>query len=391
MADPLQKIADNYVSKKKFSGIEWQIEKNGACFHRGRAGFADFEKKTPIPETAIYRIYSMTKPIISVLALQLIEQGSFNLNDPIAVYDERFSSMAVLHASGKIEPAETLITVEHLLTHRAGFSYEFIMGCHISPYYRQAEIMGNAERDLDGMMDALCSLPLAFHPGSAWRYSVSTDVLAHIIQRATGKSIQALLSKMIFAPLKMVDTSFHLTQKDLPRLMSMYGTSDLESLPPITPPKHVLKALDVSEKHPIGSKKLCRGGYGLFSTLSDYASFARMLLDGKAPSGEVILSPETLKMMRPNRIPQNELPLRISYWPLLGYGWNLIGRIMLDPSISIAPSNYDEFGWAGAANTFFWVDPKEQLTGVIMSQFIGSGVPLIEDMRTAVHETLEQS
>ena len=391
MADPLQKIADQYVSKEKFSGIEWRVEKNQSCLFQGQAGFADFENKTPIPKNAIYRIYSMTKPIISVLALQLIEQGSFSLTDPISDYDERFSAMTVLHANGEIEPANTLITIEHLLTHRAGFTYEFIMGCHISPYYREAEIMSDVERDLDGMMDALCELPLAFHPGSAWRYSVSTDVLAHIIQKVTGKSIHALLEKMIFLPLKMQDTKYNLAPKDLPRLMSMYGTSDLQALPPIIPPKHILSKMDVNEKHPIGSNTFCRGGYGLFSTVNDYAAFARMLLNGKAPSGEEILSPKMLNLMHPNRVPQNELPLRISYWPLLGYGWNLIGRIMLDPSIAIAPSNYDEFGWAGAANTFFWVDPKEQLTGIIMSQFIGSGVPLIEDMRTAVHEALEPS
>ena len=391
MADPLQKIADQYVSKEKFSGIEWRVEKSQSCLFQGQAGFADFEKKTPIPENAIYRIYSMTKPIISVLALQLIEQGFFRLTDPISDYDARFLTMTVLHASGEIEPANTFITVEHLLTHRAGFTYEFIMGCHVSPYYQEAEIMGDVERDLNGMMDALCGLPLAFHPGSAWRYSVSTDVLAHIIQQATGKSIQALLEKMIFKPLKMQNTTYNLAPKDLPRLMSMYGISDLQSVPPIIPPKHILSPMDVSEKHPTGSKTFCRGGYGLYSSLSDYASFVKMLLEGKAPSGEVILSHEMLKMMHPNRIPQNELPLRISYLPLSGYGWNLIGRVMLDPSIAIAPTNFDEFGWAGAANTFFWVDPKEQLTGIIMSQFIGSGVPLIEDMRTAVHEALEQS
>ena len=391
MADPLQKIADQYVSKEKFSGIEWRVEKSQSCLFQGQAGFADFEKKTPIPENAIYRIYSMTKPIISVLALQLIEQGLFKLTDPISDYDARFSTMTVLHASGEIEPANTLITVEHLLTHRAGFSYEFIMGCHISPYYREAEIMGDVERDLNGMMDALCGLPLAFHPGSAWRYSVSTDVLAHIIQQATGKSIQVLLEKMIFKPLKMQNTTYNLVPKDLPRLMSMYGISDLQSVPPIIPPKHILSPMEVSDKHPTVSHKFCRGGYGLFSTMNDYAAFVRMLLNGKAPSGEVVLSPKTLELMHPNRVPQNELPLRISYWPLAGYGWNLIGRVMLDPSAAIAATNLDEFGWAGAASTFFWVDPKEQLTGVIMTQFIGSGVPLIEDLQNAVYQELKKS
>ena len=147
----------------------------------------------------------------------------------------------------------------------------------------------------------------------------------------------------------------------------------------------------MNEKHPTGSKTFCRGGYGLFSTINDYAAFVRMLLNGKAPSGEVVLSPKTLELMHPNRVPQNELPLRISYWPLAGYGWNLIGRVMLDPSTAIAATNLDEFGWAGAASTFFWVDPKEQLTGVIMTQFIGSGVPLIEDLQNAVYEELKQS
>ena len=388
MTDPLQKIAKSYIAAEKFSGIEWLVEKNGKHLYAGQSGFADFEQKTPIPENAIYRIYSMTKPIISVLTLQLIEQGLMGLQDPIVNYDDRFTSMTVLHPTGEIEPANTLITIEHLLTHRAGFSYEFIMGCHISAYYRDADIMRDAKRDLEALMDALCALPLAFHPGSAWRYSVATDVLAHVIQRATGKSIQSLLDELIFSPLNMRETRFWLKPEDLPRLMPMYGTGQLHCIPPISPYKHILKKMNVSAQHPTLSKNFCRGGYGLFSTTSDYACFVRMLLNGKTPSGEQFLSRQTMEMMMPNRVPASELPLRISYWPISGYGWNLIGRIMMDPKEAIAATTLGEFGWAGAASTFFWIDPKEQLTGLIMTQFIGSCAPLTEDFRNAVYEAL---
>ena len=188
----MQVVADGYVAAQKFCGIEWQVERAGAVLQSGRAGCAEFETQRPIPETALYRIFSMTKPIISVLALRLIDQGKLRLFDPVALFDPAFAKMKVLGTDGSVTPARRLITVEDLLMHRAGFSYEFILGCHVAPYYRAANILADGHRPMADMMTALAALPLAFHPGTAWRYSVATDVLAHVIECALGCALGAV-------------------------------------------------------------------------------------------------------------------------------------------------------------------------------------------------------
>ena len=164
--EQVARVAEGYVAAKKFSGIEWYVEAKGEAVNEGVVGFADVEKETPVPSGALYRIFSMTKPVVSLLALQLIEQGKLRLYDMVAQYDPRFAQMTVLTAQGAIVPAERPITVEDLLTHRAGFTYEFIHGCQIAQYYREVEINANGYATLDDMMDRLSNLPLAFHPGS---------------------------------------------------------------------------------------------------------------------------------------------------------------------------------------------------------------------------------
>jgi len=151
----------------------------------------------------------------------------------------------------------------------------------------------------------------------------------------------------------------------------------------------VLKEQDPHQSYPTQSPSFRRGGLGLYSTLSDYSHFVRMLLNGKNQQGEVLLSSKSLKMMHGNRIPLHNLPLRIGDTPLLGYGWNLSGRVMINTSLALSPqATVNEFGWAGAASTFFWVDPDQQITGVIMTQFIGSNYLLADDMKTAFYTDL---
>ena len=389
MSNTVRQVAQRYVDDKKFCGIEWQIEKSGQIKTSGACGYARTAKKQEIPPQAIYRIYSMTKPIVSVLTIMLIERGELHLYDTVADFDPRFKDMTVLFPNGLQEQAKTLITVEQLLTHQAGFSYDFLLGCPIAAYYRAHEISADGHRDLDEMMTVLSELPLAFHPGDDWRYSVATDVLAHVLERATNRRIDDLLKSYIFDPLAMQETSFCLNDSQLSRLMTLYGSESLHGLPPLCPSEHVLKEQDPHQSYPTHSPSFRRGGLGLYSTLSDYSHFVRMLLNGKNQQGEVLLSSKSLKMMHGNRIPLHNLPLRIGDTPLLGYGWNLSGRVMINTSLALSPqATVNEFGWAGAASTFFWVDPDQQITGVIMTQFIGSNYLLADDMKTAFYTDL---
>ncbi|MFT7651542.1 MAG: CubicO group peptidase (beta-lactamase class C family) [Candidatus Azotimanducaceae bacterium] len=387
--EQVQSIADKYIEAELFSGIEWQVETNGQVLTAGSVGCSDHAQQTAIPDGAIYRIFSMTKPIVSMLALQLIEQGRLRLYDMLAQFDERFANMMVLTADGLIKPAERPITVEDLLTHRAGFTYEFIHGCHIGQYYREAEINADGSRTLDQMMGALAELPLAFQPGSNWRYSVSIDVLAHVIERATGESLPSLLAENIFSPLGMTDTAFFVPEDKRNRLMTMYGVGILDGSPALAPSPQTLEPLDVDAMYPVDQPDtFVRGGLGLYSTTEDYMAFARMLLTGKAPDGTVLLSRKMLSLAQTNRIPESQLPLNIGPSVFLGYGWGLLGRIMLDQGRASTLSNEGEFGWAGAATTYFWVDPGEQTVGVVMTQYLGTALPLSDDLRTAAYQML---
>jgi CubicO group peptidase (beta-lactamase class C family) len=229
--DYLKQTADDLIKSGLFAGIEWQVSKGGKGIFSGKSGFQDLADGTEIPVNALYRIYSMTKPIISVLALKLIEDGQLQLTTTLAEIDNRFLNMSVLNSDGHLAPADGLITVDHLLTHRAGFSYDFSIGCAVAPYYRQAELMENGYRDLGDIIEILSDLPLVFNPGSNWRYSVATDVLAHVLETITRKTISELLKEHIFDPLEMTETAFTVGVNDQKRIMQVYGVRSLSELP----------------------------------------------------------------------------------------------------------------------------------------------------------------
>ena len=301
--DFMQHKADALTQSGVFSGIEWRVDQHAETLFTGRSGVQDVQTGLGIPDQAIYRIYSMTKPIVSVLALILIEQGVFRLNTPLTELDLRFSKMRILGTDGHLAPADGGITIEHLLTHRAGFSYDFTAGCPVAPYYRSADIMGDGARDLSDLAGAIAEQPLVFNPGHSWLYSVSTDVLAHAIECATRQRIDALLAEHIFEPLGMIDTTFCLTPDQQGRLMAIYGPRSISALPALQKMPHDMSVqADLGASHPLSDPNFRRGGYGLYSTVSDYMAFANMLLTGRAPSGDIILSSAMMDMARAVRV-----------------------------------------------------------------------------------------
>jgi CubicO group peptidase (beta-lactamase class C family) len=388
--DRLQDAAQGYIDRKEFSGIEWRVEARGEELTSGRVGVAEASTAKPIPDNAIYRLYSMTKPIVSVMAMILIEQGKLRLYDMLPQFNPAFRNMRVLLPSGEMGPANRPILVEDLFTHRAGFSYEFIAGCHIAPGYDAIDLASDGACTLDEMMAKLATQPLAFQPGSQYRYSVCTDVLAHVCEKASGRTMESLLKEYIFGPLGMSDTDYFVPAEKQDRLMSMYGISDVKEMSFLNPPEiQELIPSDVEDMYPSTNPAYTRGGHGLFSTTDDYSKFGTMLLTGKTPSGEAILSRKMLEMMQTNRIPESQLPLRIGMNALPGYGWGLGVRIMMDPGKSLSLTGKGEFGWAGAASTYFWVDPGEGMVGVIMSQYLGSILPIADDLRSAAYQMMD--
>ncbi|MFW6094083.1 MAG: serine hydrolase domain-containing protein [Pseudomonadota bacterium] len=385
----LAQVAARYTAARKFSGIEWYVEHRGECLAQGHAGYADAASGAAIPDGAIYRIYSMTKPIVSVLALMLMEEGRLRLFDLVSTYNPAFANMQVLLPSGQLAPAERALTVEDLMTHRAGFTYEFITGCHIAPLYQKEKISSDGLCSLETMMERLAELPLAFQPGTRFRYSVATDVLAHVIERATERPLDELLEEYLFEPLGMIDTGFRVPEDARHRLMPMFGVTDISEFAPLHPRPQELTPADVSNMYPSDRPGFRRGGHGLFATLDDYARFARMLQHGKAPDGRTLLSRKMLEMMRTNRIPPHQRPLTIGINPLPGYGWGLGVRVMTDVGEAMALTSRGELGWAGAASTYFFVDPAEELFGVFMTQYLGAVLPLNEDLRVAAYQMLD--
>ena len=387
--DYLQKTADKLVSERLFAGVEWRVDQGGKNIFAGKSGVQDLSTNSEIPESALYRVYSMTKPIISVLALKLIEDGYLQLTSTLAEFDNRFSSMIVLNPDGHLAPADSLITVEHLLTHRAGFSYDFNIGCAVAPYYRQAELMENGYRDLGDIISILSELPLVFNPGSHWRYSVATDVLAYLLETVTQKTIIELLRKYILNPLEMSDTNFTIEPENQDRIMQVYGVRSLSELPVLKRLPHDLsKPANLGRSHPLDYPEFRRGGYGLFSTISDYMKFANMLRDGKTIDGQVILSEGMWNLMHTTRVSFPNNTFRINDEPFCGYGWNLIGRVMENVGEAQYTTSLGEFGWSGAAATYFWVDPIRDVTGCLMTQYIGREVPIDGMMQTAAMRML---
>ena len=390
--DYLQKTADKLVSERLFAGVEWRVDQDGKNIFAGKSGVQDLTTNSEIPENALYRVYSMTKPIISVLALKLIEEGYLQLTSTLAEFDNRFSSMIVLNPDGHLAPADGLITVEHLLTHKAGFSYDFNIGCAVAPYYRQAELMENGYRDLGEIISILSELPLVFNPGSHWRYSVATDVLTYLLETVTQKTITELLRKYILSPLEMTDTNFTIEPQNQHRIMQVYGVRSLSELPVLKRLPHDLsKPANLGRSHPLDYPEFRRGGYGLFSTISDYMKFANMLRDGKTIDGQVILSAGMWNLMHKARVSFPNNTFRINDEPFCGYGWNLIGRVMENVGEAQYTTSHGEFGWSGAAATYFWVDPVRDVTGCLMTQYIGREVPIDAMMQTAAMRMLGDS
>jgi len=212
--------------------------------------------------------------------------------------------------------------------------------------------------------------------------------LARVLEVASGQTLDALLEETFFAPLGMTDTGFYVPPEKQDRLVPLYGFETIDLTPAELPP-HELILLDAETFYPSqpGHNAL-RGGLGLFSSCADYCKFATMLLTGKTPDGTVMLTPAMHRLMVANRIPESQLPLGIGPMVFPGYGFCLIGRVMQDLGRAMSLTAPGEFGWEGAAGTYFWVDTQNQLVGVVMSQFLATYLPMRDDMRGAVYATL---
>ena len=379
-----------YVDTGEIAGISTLVARHGEIVHSSQVGQRDREAGLAMTDDTIFRIYSMTKPIVSTALMLLHEEAAFQLEHPLANYLPAFGSVQVIDADGSLVAPARPIEVRDVLTHTAGLTYDFMLD-PAAAQYREAQIMHDASRSLEECIDALAELPLAFHPGTMWNYSVGIDVAARLIEVLSGQSLGQFLAERIFEPLGMSDTGFTVANGSLDRLAAMYGLPDLVG--ENYDAGQLLHAAlsgdnqrrDVSGTYPTDDPGWARGGLGLFSTIGDYHRFAQMLLNGGALDGQQVIGRKTLELMHTNHLPAELMPWALVGTVNPGMGFGLGSRVMLDVAESRGPGSVGEYGWAGAAKTYYWVDPAEDLVAVFMSQYM-TGVQLPDrDFRSLVH------
>ena len=368
----------SYVDRGTYAGVSTIIARRGIVVHAAQYGLRDKEAGKPMTEDTIFRLYSMTKPVVSTALMMLLEEGRFRLIDPVARYVPAFAGVKVLEPDGSLSDPKRPMMVRDLLTHTSGLTYHFLSDSKVSDMYADAKIL-KASVPLGEVIDDLARYPLAFQPGSRWQYSVGIDVAARLIEVISGQALGDFLKERLFVPLGMVDTAFEVSVDRRERLAAMYGRPDL-----IEPQMKFSKAfalwqqgfnerIDVSATYPVDAPaSFQRGGHGLFGTARDYLRFAQMLANGGHLDGVRYLSRKTLALMHSNHVPLALLPLELGGFPIPGYGFGLGSHVVTDVAQTGALGSLGDFGWAGAAKTYYWVDPVEQIVGIFMTQSMSS-------------------
>ena len=374
----LNDLFETIISKNYFHGIQWSIQKENK-YYNGKVGYMDIETKEPIREDTIYRIWSMTKPIISFATMILLERGQINLDDPIENYLSDAKKLKVLELINNKKVLKNLhksITIKHLLLHTAGFSYNFLND-PIGIDYEKSKLFHSEDTTLETEVNTILSFPLLFQPGVKWNYSVSIDILARIIEVITNKNLFLFLEENIFKPLEMNETFYFVEEKNRDRIMSSYEyVQKTNTLNKVSYNPQKIN----NYGYPDGNIQYARGGHGLFTTMDNYMKFAKMLHSGKNNKDEKLLSDKYLKLINKNYIDQNLFPLEINSVgenkfndipnDLIPYGWGLGFRVMVNPSKNSLLGTVGEFGWSGAAATYFLVDPIKNITAVLMTQVL---------------------
>lgn len=375
----INKRMATYVNAGRCAGIEWRIGMVGKTVHQGTCG--------AVPQDAIWRIYSMTKPLVSVAAMQMIEECRLPLHGRIARWLPEFEAPMVLTHSGRREPAREPITVLHLLSHMSGLSYGF-QGDGAGREYAAAGVLADDTVSLRDQARLIASMPLSEHPGTNWRYSVSTDVLAALMEVIEEKPIGELLEARVFDPLGIQNTGFHVPKNRQNAIVEIRGTPLPPDFPRVPP-------LGIHAAYPYDEPAFGRGGHGLFSTLDDYSKFAEDLLRIAQGGGHGLVSPRGLLAMTTNQVHPDALPM-VTNLPFdsespgfggfgFGMGFSIdhgaMGRRLLGSAGC--------FGWAGAADTWFVVDPVAGFYAVFMAQDLDrSGATT--DFQTLLHAAVNQ-
>lgn len=382
-------LADKYITPGKLPCAQVQVLRKGELVHEAVIGQADRERRQALSRDAVYRIYSMTKPITSLAFMMLVEEGKVALDDPVTRFIPEWKNLGVYSAGTGpwvTTPTARPMQMVDLLRHTSGLTYGFQMRTNVDAAYRTLKV-ADRDRSLDTprFVDELSRLPLEFSPGDAWNYSISTDVLGVLIERITGRPFQDELKARIFDPLQMNETSFVVREDQQSRFAACY----------LPTPQGGMNLLDDPQKSAfLKTPTFYSGGGGLVSTADDYMRFCRMLLAGGEANGHRLVSPSTLRLMTANHLPGGKDLTALSRSLFsestnAGVGFGLGFAVVFDPVSAMVPSSPGEYYWGGAASTAFWIDPVEDIAVVFMTQLLGSSTyPVRRELRTLVYSAL---
>lgn len=380
-------LTTRYVAEGKLPGTVMLVARRGHIAHLEANGMMDVEAGKPMARDTIFRIYSMSKPITSVALMTLYEDGHFLLDDPVSRFIPGFADLQV-YVSGPADNCVTSapereMTIRDLLTHTSGLTYGFMNTNVVDELYRVNKVEASAT--IEEMVEKLCDIPLQFSPGTKWRYSVATDVCGYLVQKISGIRFDRYLAERIFEPLGMADTTFHVPPAKAHRLAANYQRTEASGLKLVDAPA-TSSYLTEATYH--------SGGGGLCSTIDDYHRFAAMLLGKGRLDGVQILGRKTVELMLSNHLPTGgDLTTMgqavFSETPYNGIGFGIGFSVMLDPAVAAILGTPGEGAWGGAASTYFWVDPTEEMTVILMTQLLpSSSYPIRREMRVAAYQAI---
>ncbi|WP_316397714.1 serine hydrolase domain-containing protein [Bradyrhizobium sp. 33ap4] len=397
-------LKSRYIDAGRFPGTQVLIYRRGKIVHSTVQGFADLERKAPVKDDTIFRIYSMTKPITSVAFMMLVEEGKVALDEPVAKYIPEWKNLGVFVAGTApaflTRPPTRPMQIVDLLRHTSGLTYGFQQRSNVDAAYREKKI-GEVIKagTLDGMIEDLAKIPLEFSPGEAWNYSVSTDVLGYLVGKISGQPFEQFLKERIFKPLGMNDTDFFVPADKAHRFAACYSADPQGGFNPLAAERKGTLTLqdDPTTSSFLAPPSLISGGGGLCSTAADYLTFCRTLLNGGELGGVRLLGPKTLKLMTSNHLPGGvDLPAMsrsmFAEAAYSGIGFGLGFAVTMHPSQTLIAGSPGEFNWGGAATTSFFIDPAEELITIFMTQVLpSSAYPLRRELRTMVYAAITES
>jgi len=360
-------VVQALVDNEKIAGASIIVARKGKIVLFETFGMMDQKAKKPTQPDTIFRIYSMTKPITSVAAMMLYEQGKLKLDVPISKYIPEFKGLKVYSESGKHDDQVNQMSIRDLLRHTSGFTYGYFGNTAVDKMYMVRSVL-KRESSLQDMINKLSEIPLLNQPRTKWHYGVSTDVIGYLVQKISGQSLDEFFKKRIFEPLDMKDTAFYVPNEKVNRFAACYGPRQNGGLKVVDDP---------AKSQYLTQPLLFSGGGGLVSTARDYLRFCQMLLNKGQLDGKRLLSSETVEMMTINQLPDS-----------VKRGEN--GGFGLGFSVRLSDGKYPkgEYGWGGAASTHFWISPRDELIVIALSQYMPFSSQLEDAVKSAIYDSI---